>query len=71
MSLYLRGLALKVVGSFTATLLSMTAVSTPFNLLTFDWTTALAVSGSAAFLALLDGVAGRFTGDPQQPSITR
>lgn len=71
MSLYLRALAFKVVGVFVGVLVSMATASQPFNVLTFDWTAALTVAGSLAFLALLDGVAGRFTGDKDQPTITR
>lgn len=69
MSLYLRRLAFKVAGVFLAALLAMVAAAQPFNVLTFGWTTALTVAGSAAFLALLEGLAGRFTGDTEQPRV--
>lgn len=68
---YARQLALKVLGVFLATLLAMAAASQPFDVLTFHWTSTLTVAGSAAVLALLEGLAGRFTGDPEQASITR
>ena len=42
-----------------------------FNALTFDWGNALTVAGSLAALALLKGVAARFVGDPESPSLTR
>lgn len=71
MSPYIRALTFKVVGSFIAALLAVVAASQPFNVLTFDWTVALTVSASAAVLALLEGLAGRFTGDPEQPTVTR
>lgn len=71
MSLYLRALALKTFGTFVATLLALAAASQPFDVLTFNWTVALTVSGSAAALAFLEGLAGRFTGDKDQATITR
>lgn len=71
MSLYLKRLAFKVLGVFLGGLLAMAAAAQPFNVLTFDWTSALTVAGSLAVLALLDGVAGAFTGDKEDPSITR
>lgn len=69
MSLFLRRLAFKVVGVFMAALLAVMAASVPFNLLTFAWGTALTVAASAAVLALVEGLAGRFTGDPEQPRV--
>jgi hypothetical protein len=36
-----------------------------------SWDTNLAVSASAAFLALLDGIVGRFTGDTDDPGTLR
>lgn len=71
MSLYLRALTLKVFGVFVATLTALAAASQPFDVLTFNWTVALTVSGSAAVLALLEGLAGRFTGDRDAPTVTR
>lgn len=67
--LFARRLAIKTLGVFLASLLGLAAASQPFNLLTFHWTVALTVSGSAAFLALLEGLVGRFTGDPDQPRV--
>ena len=69
MSLYLKRLAVKVVGVFLASLSALALAARPFDVLTFDWPTALTVSGSAAVLALLEGLAGRFTGDPEQPRV--
>jgi hypothetical protein len=69
--LFAKRLAFKVVGVFLATLLALAAASQPFDILTFHWSVALTVSGSAAFLALLEGLAGRFTGDTDQPGILR
>lgn len=69
MPTFLKRLAYKVVGVFVVTLAAMAVAAQPFNVLTFDWGTALTVSGSAAVLALLEGLAGRFTGDPDQPTL--
>jgi len=69
--LFAKRLAFKVVGVFLAALLGLAAASQPFDVLTFHWTVALTVSASAAFLALLEGLVGRFTGDPDQPGILR
>lgn len=69
MALYLRRLAFKVIGVFLAALLAMAAAAQPFSVLSFDWGTALTVAGSAAVLALLEGLAGRFTGDTEQPRV--
>lgn len=71
MTEYLSRLAYKVGGVFVATLAAMAAAAQPFNVLTFDWGTALTVSGSVAVLALLEGLAGRLTGDPEQPTLKR
>jgi len=71
MSMYLRQLALKTAGVGVVTLAAMAAAARPFDVLTFNWSAALTVSGSAAVLALLEGLAGRFTGDKDQASVTR
>lgn len=71
MSVYLKRLAIKVFGVFVAALLAVVAAAQPFNALTFDWRTALTIAGSAAVLALLEGLAGRFTGDPDSPTVIR
>ena len=71
MGLYLKRLAVKVGGVFAAALLALAAAAQPFNILDFDWGTSLAVSASAAFLALLDGIVGRFTGDTDDPGVLR
>lgn len=69
--LFLRRLAFKVAGVFLAALFALAMADQPFNVLTFAWGTALTVSGSAAFLALLEGLVGRFTGDPEEPRVLR
>lgn len=71
MGTYARQLTFKVTGVFLGGLAAMAAAAQPFNVLEFDWGTSLTVSGSAAVLALLEGLAGRFTGDKDQASITR
>lgn len=71
MTVFARILAYKVFGVFLATLTGLALASQPFDVLTFNWTVALTVSGSAAVLAFLEGLAGRFTGDRDQPTITR
>lgn len=71
MTVFLKRLAFKVFGVFVASLLAVMAAAQPFNLLTFDWTVALTVAASAAVLALVEGLAGRFTGDQEQPTVTR
>jgi ABC-type nitrate/sulfonate/bicarbonate transport system substrate-binding protein len=68
---YLKRLALKVAGVGSASLLAMAAAAQPFNVLTFNWGTSLTVAGSAAVLALLEGLAGGLTGDRDQPTVTR
>lgn len=69
--MFLRQLAFKVSGVFVLVLLAATAADVPFNIMTFDWKAALTMSGSGAFLALLEGLAGKLTGDRDQASITR
>lgn len=71
MTLFLRRLAFKVTGVFLGALLAVMAAATPFNLITFHWTAALGIAGSAAVLALVEGLAGRFTGDPEEPRVLR
>lgn len=71
MSQYLRQLGLKVAGVGVTSLTAMALAAQPFNVLSFDWGTALTVSGSAAALALLEGLAGKLTGDRDHASITR
>jgi len=68
---YLKRLGLKVAGVFLTALLAMAMAAQPFNVLTFNWGAALTVAGSAAVLALLEGLAGRFRGDPEVPTLTR
>ena len=68
---YAKRLASKVFGVFLGALLAVMAAATPFNLLTFDWGVALGIAGSAAVLALVEGLAGRFRGDRDQPTVMR
>ena len=70
MNEYLKRLVFKVVGVFLGALaLAMSAGA--FDILTFDWGKALTASASLAVVALVDGLAGRFTGDKDAPTITR
>lgn len=71
MNLYLKRLAVKVGGVFVGALAATAAAAQPFNALTFEWGTALTIAGSLATLALLDGIAGRFTGDTDDPGVLR
>lgn len=68
---FARRLALKTVGVGLASLTALALAARPFDVLTFDWSTNLTVAGSAAVLALLEGLAGRFTGDTEEPTVTR
>lgn len=68
---FARRLGLKTLGVFLAGMVAMAAAATPFDVMTFHWTAALTVSGSAAVLAFLEGLAGKFTGDPAEPTVTR
>ena len=67
---YLFDLAYLVIGTFLATLAGMASADGVFNVLTFDWGTALATSGSTALLVLLHGLAARFQGDPSRARFT-
>ena len=71
MGTFARQLLLKTAGVGVATLSAMALAAQPFNVLTFNWGSALTVSGSAAALALLEGLAGKLTGDKDQASVTR
>lgn len=71
MGTYARRLALKTLGVGVASLTALALAAKPFDVLTFDWTTNLTVAGSAAVLALLEGLAGAFTGDREEPTVTR
>lgn len=68
---YLKRLVIKVLGVGLAALLGVVAAAQPFNALTFNWGAALTIAGSAAVVALLDGLAGAFSGDKEEPTITR
>lgn len=70
MSTYLKRLGAKVGGAFIASLTGLALADAPFNAITFDWATALTVSGSAAVLTLLQGLTARFVGDPERPNLT-
>lgn len=69
MSLYLRDLAQRVLTVFATTLAGLAAAAEPFDVLTFGWVRALTVAGSAAVLALLLGLAAKFTGTPDSAGI--
>lgn len=71
MTVFARRLAAKTFGVFVATLTAVAVADDAFNVLTFDWTTGLTVSGSAAVLALLEGLAARFTGDADRPNLSK
>lgn len=71
MQTYLIRLAAMVVGAFLSTLAGLLASQEIFNVLTFDWPGALTVSGSAAVLVLVKGLAARFVGDAERPNLTR
>lgn len=70
MSKYLTDLAYWTLGTFLATLAGI-AGSARFDLVTFDWKTALVTSGSTAVLVLLQGLAARFQGDPDKARFGR
>lgn len=69
--LYVKRLVAKVFGVFLAAFLAVVAASQPFDVMTFHWTQALTIAGSAAFLALVEALAGRFTGDTEDPGVLR
>jgi len=71
MKKYLSDLAYYVVGVFFTALAGVALAAEPFDILTFDWGTALAVAGSAAIPALLHGIAARFQGDRDRARFTR
>lgn len=71
MRTYLIRLAMLTLGAFLGALAGMVLAAEPFNVLTFDWKTALTVSGSAAVLALVKGLAARFVGDPERPNLSQ
>ena len=62
MTQYVKDLFERVLMTFAQTLAGLALADQPFNLLSFDWNTALAVSASASLLALLKGVLARSTG---------
>lgn len=68
---FARRLAFKVFGTFLVVLAASATAATPFDVMTFHWTATLTVAGSAAVLMLLEGLAGKFTGDPTEPTVTR
>jgi ABC-type nickel/cobalt efflux system permease component RcnA len=67
---YLFDLAYMVLGTFLATLAGLATADGVFNVLTFQWGTALASSGSAAALVLIQGLAARFQGDKDRARFT-
>jgi hypothetical protein len=70
MSEYAKRLAYKVIGVFLGAM-ALAMSGGAFDILTFDWRKALVASASLAAVALVDGLAGRFTGDPDAPTVTR
>lgn len=70
MIVFVKRLAVKVVGVFVVSMFAVMAASRPFSVLEFDWMVAFTVSASAAVLALVEGLAGRFTGDPERPRLS-
>lgn len=62
MSEYVKDLFERVISTFLATLSGLALAAQPFDILSFDWPTALTVSASAALLSLLKGVVARGTG---------
>lgn len=68
---YLKSLAEQVLKVFLTTLAALAVAGQPFDVLTFAWGDALTVSGSAAVLALLVGLAAKGTGDPDSANLTR
>lgn len=71
MTPYLKRLGALVLGAFIAAFLGFLLLAQPFDILTFDWQTALVGSASTAFLALVKGVAAKYVGDPETPNLTR
>lgn len=71
MSQYLKRLAYKVGAVFTGSLLATALAAQPFNVTTFNWGTSLTIAGSLSVLALLEGAAGYFRGDPAQPTLMK
>ncbi len=69
MALFLKRLTYKVFGVFIGALTALALAERPFDVLSFHWAAALTVAGSASVLALLEGLAGRFTGDRDQPRV--
>ena len=70
MTKYLTDLLYQVAGAFSVTLTGLAVAAEPFDVLAFDWGTALTASGSAATLALLHGLAARFQGDKDRARFT-
>lgn len=71
MNTFAKRLAVKTLGVGVASLAALALAARPFDVLAFDWTASLTVAGSAAVLALLEGLAGAFTGDKEEPTVTR
>lgn len=68
---YVKRLAALVLGAFVGAFLSYLSLDPVFNILTFNWQTALVGSASMAFLALVKGLAAKRFGDPETPYFTR
>ena len=63
MRTYLLDLAQRVLAAFLLTLAGLATAAEPFDMLAFQWGTALATAGSAAVLTLIVGLAARFSRD--------
>lgn len=71
MKKYLADLAQRTGTVFVVTLAGLAVAAEPFDMLTFNWPSALGTSGSAAVLALLVGLAARLSGDKDSAGFGR
>lgn len=60
---YIADLAQRTVTVFVMTLAGLATAAEPFDVVTFHWGPALTISGSAATLALITGLAARLSRD--------
>lgn len=60
---YIADLAQRVITVFVVTLAGLAVAAEPFDVVTFHWGPALTISGSAATLALITGLAARLSRD--------
>lgn len=70
MTPYIKSLGGLVLGTFATSFLGYLLLAQPFDVLTFEWKAALIGSASAAFLALVKGLAAKRVGDPETPYFT-